>query len=146
MQFKDILMVAGGAALLIQASVLGTLYASGFFTTAAETAAQTEKVVGVASIPLTPQPLFPSSQSLHSLSQAMYLCEDQLKSSDSQHPLSYQIHNVASRYLEQEGVYRIFFETQSTSRVDAPMRTAEVMCEVSANNMIVERFRSWEVK
>ena len=75
MQRKEMLMVAVGAFLLTNASIIGTLFATGYFndeTQAEEIAAEEEEEEVTEEEPTPPPP--PPQPKLHSMSQAWYTC------------------------------------------------------------------------
>lgn len=133
MQPKEIVLVAVGAFLLTNVSIIGTLFATGYFsndTQADEIEEIPEKVIEV------PPPLPPKAQR-HSMSQAWYVCEDKVTTSNASKRFSYSFDSVASRYNDDTQIYQIFIETQTASRADSPMETKEVTCEVSAVDMTI---------
>jgi hypothetical protein len=133
MQPKEIVLVAVGAFLLTNVSIIGTLFATGYFsndTQADEIEETPEKVIEV------PPPPPPKAQR-HSMSQAWYVCEDKVTVSNASKRFSYSFDSVASRYNDDTQIYQIFIETQTASRADSPMETKEVTCEVSAVDMTI---------
>jgi len=136
MQPKEILLVAVGALLLTNVSIIGTLFATGYFSdgTQAEEVVEEEIVEAAAPPPEPPKP------QLHSMSQAWYLCEDRVNASNSAKRFSYSFDSVASRYNEDSQTYQIFIESQTASRAEAPMETREVTCEVSAVDMSISSY------
>lgn len=133
MQPKEIVLVAVGAFLLTNVSIIGTLFATGYFsndTQADEIEETPEKVIEA------PPPPPPKAQR-HSMSQAWYVCEDKVTVSNSSKRFSYSFDSVASRYNDDTQIYQIFIETQTASRADSPMETKEVTCEVSAVDMTI---------
>lgn len=139
MQTKEILLVALGAVILSNVSIVGTLMATGHYGGHQHTSETPEPQSQEA--PATPaQP--PPRPRLHSLWQATYLCEEKLMSLNSNHHIAHQVNSAASRYSEEEKVYRIFIDTKTASSVDAPQQSAEVTCEVSSETMTVVGYRS----
>lgn len=141
MQTKEIVMVAIGAVILTNASILGTLLATGHFSdnqqsheTVIESDSQDQENNSVE--PPPPKP------ALHSMWQATLLCEDKVNSSNGNKHIAYQINSVASRYSEEERIYRIFIDTKTASSADSPQESAEVTCEVSSETMTVVGYKS----
>lgn len=156
MQAKELLIVTGAIILLSNVSIIGTLYATGQFDSAEEIAAQEQAAAeeqaaeaqaleetrlaeeAAANAPeLGPDglPLPPKKTIIHSMAKASYLCEEKLKEANANKEVSYQFDAVASRYTEEVMQYSIYFETQTTSRTDAPQVDNSVTCEVSAETM-----------
>jgi len=160
MQTKELLLVTAGIILLSNISIVGTLYATGQFDSAAEVAAQkhadaqalAEQQVAdaqaleearlaeetAANAPeLGPDglPLPPKKTVIHSLAKASYLCEEKLKLANINKEVSYQFDAVASRFTEEMMQYSIYFATQTSSRTDAPQKDMNVTCDVSAETM-----------
>jgi len=160
MQTKELLIVTGSIILLSNVSIIGTLYATGQFDSAEEIAAQEAAATlalaeeqaaeaqaleearlaeeAAANAPeLGPDglPLPPKKTVIHSMAKASYLCEEKLKQTNANKEVSHQFDAVASRYTEEMMQYSIYFETQTTSRTDAPQTDNTVTCEVSAETM-----------
>lgn len=135
MQPKEIVFVAVGALLLANVSIIGTLFATGYFDDGTHPAEVEEEPEAVEAPP--PPPPEPPKAMRHSMSQAWYVCEDKVNDSNSSKRFSYSFDSVASRYNEDSQVYQIFIETQTASRADSPMETKEVTCEVSAIDMSI---------
>ncbi len=134
MQPKEIVLVAVGALMLANVSIIGTLFVTGYFDdgNAAEEVTEEPEVVEA-----PPPPPEPPKAMRHSMSQAWYVCEDRVNASNNAKRFSYSFDSVASRYNEDSQVYQIFIETQTTSRADSPTETKEVTCEVSAVDMSI---------
>ncbi|NHN37813.1 hypothetical protein G8764_10940 [Pseudomaricurvus alcaniphilus] len=149
MRPKEIAIVAIGAIVLTNLSVVGTLFATGHFSSdppAASEVPQDEPEnpdpAVTEAVPPPPEP----KPALHSMSQAMYICEDKVVSSNSGKHIAYELDPVASRFSEEEQVYRIFIETKTISRVDAPQETAKVSCEVAAETMSIVGYKAMKNK
>ncbi len=134
MQPKEMLFVAVGALLLSNISIVGTLFATGYFSN--DTQAEEIEETPAAAIKPPPPPEPPKAQR-HSMSQAWYVCEDKVTESNASRRFSYSFDSVASRYNDDTQIYQIFIETQTASRADSPMETKEVTCEVSAVDMSI---------
>ncbi|MGH1374294.1 MAG: hypothetical protein ACRBBW_19820 [Cellvibrionaceae bacterium] len=135
MQPKEIVFVTVGALLLSNVSIIGTLFATGYFDDGSDTE-ETIEEAEVAEAPPPPPPEPPKAQR-HSMSQAWYVCEDKVNESNTSKRFSYSFDSVASRYNEDSQTYQIFIETQTASRANSPMETKEVTCEVSAVDMSI---------
>ncbi len=135
MQPKEIVFVAVGALLLANVSIVGTLFATGYFDDGSAVEETIEEPEEIEAPP--PAPPEPPKAMRHSMSQAWYVCEDKVKVSGGSKRFSYSFDSVASRYHEDSQVYQIFIETQTASRADSPMETKEVTCEVSAVDMSI---------
>ncbi len=140
---KEMLYVIGGAILLTNSAILGTLLATGFLND--NEGHDTPK-------PL-PQPL-PATEVIeeisiaklptkrHTMAKAIYACEKKLKAANDGKRFAYQLDAVASRFSEETQSYTIFIITQTASRRAAPAENAEVTCEVSAETMAVSSYKS----
>lgn len=135
MQPKEIVFVAVGALLLANVSIIGTLFATGFFDDGSQPEEAEEEPEVVEASP--PPPPEPPKAMRHSMSQAWYVCEDKVNDSSGSKRFSYSFDSVASRYNEDSQIYQIFIETKTASRADSPMETKEVACEVSAVDMSI---------
>lgn len=143
MQPKEMLLVAVGAFVLTNVSIVGTLFATGYFsdeTQAGELAVEEAEEEIAEEEPVPPPP--PPKPKLHSMSKAWYVCEDKLVAANNAKRFSYQFDSVASRYNEDTEIYQVFIETQTASRADAPMVTSEVTCEVSAVDMSIVGYKA----
>ena len=142
MQRKEILMVLGGAFLLTNFSIVGTLLVTGHFDS--DNAPNPEP----ATEPLAQKPVAEASTSpkLHSMADAMYLCEEKLNTSNKGKQVSYEFGMIASRFSEDSGTYHIFINTQSASRANSPQESSEVTCDVSANDMKIIGYKAMKKK
>lgn len=159
MHKKELIIIAAGILLLTNVSLI-TLYATGHFDSPEEKAAKQQarldaKQVAIAEAAQAEEqarlaeeaaanapelgpdglPLPPKKTVIHSMAKAAYLCEDKLKASSSGKEVSYQFDAIASRYTEEAMQYSIYFETQTTSRTEAPQKDMNVTCDVSAESM-----------
>jgi len=166
MQAKELLLVTGGIILMSNLSIIGTLYATGQFDSAAEIAIQEQAAIqalaeqqaadaqaledarlaeeAAANAPeLGPDglPLPPKKIVIHSMAKASYLCEEKLKEANANKEVSYQFDAVASRFTDEMLQYSIYFETQTISRTDAPQVDTSVTCEVSAETMEIIAYK-----
>ncbi|NIB42013.1 hypothetical protein HBA55_20580 [Pseudomaricurvus alkylphenolicus] len=143
MQPKEIMIVVGGALLLTNLSIVGTLFATGYFDSDKTTeskeaaAAQENEIEEPAPGAITP----PKKRALHSMAKAMYLCEDKLNAANTGKRMSYEFNAVASRFDTETDSYTIFINTQTASRASAPEESAEVTCEVSAADLSITNYK-----
>lgn len=141
MQPKEIALVAIGAVFLTNLSIVGTLLATGHFSDGSnqsavvETSEPTEERAETSTAA-------PAKPALHSLWQATFICEDKVISSNSGKHIAHEVNSVASRYSEDEGIYRIFIDTKTSSSISAPQEAAEVTCEVSSDTMTIVGYKS----
>lgn len=156
MKPKEIILLAGGALLLSNVSIIGGLYAGGYFnnpneleiaeheevpieeTPPEEAATEEERVVelGPDGLPLPPKP-----RVIPSMPKAMYVCEDKLKDQIAGKGISYQVDSVATRADDEAGLYKVFFETYTSSRAGAPTEGKSIACEVSFETMEISGYK-----
>ena len=160
MQAKKLALVTVSIIVLSNISIISTLYAKGEFDGPAEIAAQQRAEAqalleqqaadaqaleharlaeeAAANAPeLGPDglPLPPKKTVIHSMAKASYLCEAKLKENNANKEVSHQFDSIASRFTEDAMQYSIYFETQTSSRTNAPQVDNSVTCEVSAVSM-----------
>lgn len=150
MQPKETLLVVVGGILLTNISIFGTLLLTGHFDGDAEEQLLAEAAAEAPSAgepspdgAPAPEPELPKSRIgyLHSVADAMYICEEKLQSSSAEFK-SYSFDHHASFYNEAEDVFHIFIESQKVSRAGAPSELADIICDVSAESKTVVNYKA----
>ena len=152
MQKKELLLVAVATVLVVNLSIAGTLLASGYFAgeeEAAEHAPQQEVEAdsdaeaaadGAAGQgPAEPKPS--AAEYLHSMAEAMYICEDKFLASTAGVNKSYEFKHSESYFSEEDEIYRIFIEFETIGKPGMPAQASSVMCDVSAPKRTVAGYK-----
>jgi len=139
---KESLLVVVGGILLTNISIIGTLLVTGHFDSDAEAAEAVAEVAPDSAVAPPPEPELPKSRIgyLHSVADAMYICEEKLKTSSAEFE-SHSFDHHASFYEETEDVFHIFIESQKVSRAGAPSEIADIICDVSAETKTVVNYK-----
>jgi hypothetical protein len=134
MKSKELILFGAVAMLLTNLSIIATLVATGFIVIP-ESDPEPEEV--------TPEePIEPYKPAIiHSMSKAMYICEDKVTAANASKLISYEFDPVASRYNEDAGIYSIFIETHSASRAGSPQLDFGVTCDVSDKDLKIVGYK-----
>ena len=146
MQQKEIVYIALGAVLLTNVSILGTLYATGILgadpvseeATKLALAAEQEKQVELAFA--VPEPVSRVNY-LHTLAEAMYICEERLTSNNENILKSYSFDHQASRYMEDGDIFFVFIELVTVGTIDSPGKTGDIYCEVEPSTKAIVNYQ-----
>ncbi len=144
MQQKEVVYVCIGAFLLTNASVLATLYMTGYWR-GQEPSVVDEKVEVIEGEKLDAAALIPGELTwpqsranfIHSVAEAAYVCEDKLDEASAGVAKSYAVDTVASRYDTEGDIYKIFIDFETPSRAEKPKQQARIVCDVSAESRAV---------
>lgn len=158
---KKLLIIIAVAVVLVNGSIVGTLFMMGAFSsddTAADGAEPLEenteepdedeeaeeeadndekdsaKAVEGSNAPSKPR-MRPS------LTSAYYVCREKLKESNKNKRFSYQYNAIASKYVKETEMFFVFLDVETASRADEPRETSQVTCEVTAKTMTIENYK-----
>ena len=124
-------------------SILGTLYLSGHWDSQSlqtSEAAVVEEEPEIEEEPAPPEP--PPKPALHSMSKAIYACEQKLQDNTKNKRLAYEVNSVASRFNPDNQVYTIFIDTKTATTYDSPQEWSEVTCEVAAEDLSIIGYKA----
>jgi len=145
MQQKEVLYVALGAVLLTNISILGTLYVTGIVGSdpaaeeAAKLALEMEQQKQAELAYAVPEPASRVNY-LHTLAEAMYICEERLTSSNDSLK-SYSFNHQTSRYMEESDIYFVFIELETIGTLDSPGKTGDIYCEVESSTKAIIKYQ-----
>lgn len=136
MQRKELLYVALGALLLTNISIIGTLFFTGVIGGGGAPEPNVEEIDDEQSTSPTVvagEEVEPESRVnyLHTLAEAMYICEDRLTSSNSHLLKSFSIDYQTSRYIEETDIFFVFIEMETVGLAGKPGEIGDIYCEVS---------------
>ncbi len=140
---KELLYVAIGAVVLTNVSIIGTLFATGQL---GGTEPEPPSLEEQAEKSETASPaVAPASVSrvnyLHTLADAMYLCEARLLEENSGSLKSFSYDHQASRYMEGRDIFFVFIELETVGTQDEPAQLGDIYCEVSPESKSIVSYQ-----
>ncbi len=143
MQPKEILYVAFGAVVLTNVSIVGTLMATGQIggeEPLSEQEEVAEEGLEAEALPPEPEPVSRVNY-LHTLADAMYLCEERLIASNEGLLKSYSFDHKASRHMGEQDIYFVFIEMETVGSLEEPSETGDIYCEVSPESKSIVKYQ-----
>lgn len=138
MTLSKILILACSSIVIINASVLGTLFGTGFFDEHDDSAE--EPAVETAELPPLDPFVFKSGY-VRSIGDAIGICENRLHDSVSQQK-SWSVDSIESRYNTNDEYYSVFMEYETVAKLDQPSSAFEVTCEVDAKSHAITNWKA----
>ena len=141
MTSKKILILSAVILIVINASILGTLYATGILG-AEEPEPEPVGNPNIAAVPeQTPLSSFKSkAKHVRTIGEAISICEKRLNSSVKEQK-SWSVDAVESRYNSSEELYKIFLEYQTIARLNKPAVAFNVFCEVDPSSKAITTWK-----
>lgn len=148
MSRKRLILLGISLIVIINGSIFGTVYIvdwlQGPSSEELDALREAEEQAALDAIyaSLPPLPEFKSKASyLHSIGEAISLCEDKLHASVSVGK-SWEVNMIESRYVPAMELYKIFLEYETLTTVDHPAQRFKVTCEVSGEKKSVELWKA----